>query len=92
MRKSNHVFSDPTDGGILNLNKLQSKPSGSPLNIGSLLLSTLCCINSKVPFDFDKPNTLLPVSPAPALAPAPPAFKPLPIQKEVSLNEFKKFI
>ena len=90
MRKSNHVFSDPANGGILNLNQLQSKASGSSLNIESLLLSTLCCMNSNdKPFDFDKPYTL---SPAPAPAPAPPAFQPLPIQKEVSFNEFKKIV
>ena len=90
MRKSNLVFSDPANGGILNLNQLQSKPSGSSLNIESLLLSTLCCMNSNdKPFDFDKPYTLSP-------APPPPASKPWggihPIQKEDSFNEFKKFV
>ena len=84
MRKSNHVFSDPANGGILNLNQLQSKPSGSSLNIESLLLSTLCCMNSNS-LKF-KPYTLSP-------APAPPASKPWGgIQKEDSFNEFKKFV
>ena len=46
MRKSNHVFSDPANGGILNSNLLQFKPSGSSLNIGSLLIpNSLCCGN-----------------------------------------------
>ena len=85
MRKSNNVFSDPANGGILNLNQLQSKPSGSSLNIESLLLSTLCCMNSNDK-PLDKPYTLSP-------APAPPASKPWgEIQKEDSFNEFKKFV
>ena len=95
MRKSNHVFSDPANGGILNLNQLQAKPSGpslfsSALNIEKLLVqNSLCCMNSNdVPFDFGKPYSL---SPAPAPAPAPPAFIHS-FQKEDSFNEFKKFV
>ena len=88
MRKSNHVFSDPTNGGILNVNQLQSKPSGSSLNIESLLLSTLCCIKSNVK---DKPYTLSPLTAATAapFAPAAPASLSIGDFQQIKKEEFK---
>ena len=71
MRKSNQVFSDPANGGILNLNQIQYKPSSSSLDVQSLLLpNSLCCgqIKDDLKFEtipFQIPATSPPAAPSP---------------------------
>ena len=71
MRKSNQVFSDPANGGILNLNQIQYKPSSSSLDVQSLLLpNSLCCgkIKDDLKFQtipFQIPATNPPAAPSP---------------------------
>ena len=71
MRKSNQVFSDPANGGILNLNQIQSKPSSSSLDVQYLLLpNSLCCglIKDDLKFKtilFQIPATSPPAAPSP---------------------------
>ena len=87
MRKSNHAFSDPANGGILNSNLLQFKPSGSSLNIGSLLIpNSLCC---GMIDDVDKIKDFKILSPATR---PPVTLSPGGIKSDDSLKDFKEFI
>ena len=72
MRKSNQAFSDPANGGVLNLNQLHSKPSSSSMDVQSLLVpNSLCCGQNddldeiKNPFQTQSPPTRPPATLSP---------------------------
>ena len=93
MRKSNHVFSDPANGGILNLNQLQSKSFGSSLNIGSLLVPNSLCCGSIDDFYAIKDSEILTPATRPTATLSPGGgLQPVSSFKDFKEFDFKKFI
>ena len=93
MRKSNHVFSDPANGGILNSNNLQFKPSGSSLNIGALLIpNSLCCGNIDDFYAIKDSEILTPATRPPATLSPGGGLQPDSSFKDFKEFDFKKFI